>query len=519
MRTPRTGRWALLATLVLAMSMIIPPGAATASHGGYLTGQGAYLTLDASVPAGSSLLPIINSGDTIGGFTLSGLPDGIGVKPGRHGKVEVYLNHEESRVPFLNEADFVDSSVSKLVLNRHTGGVLSAGVALPDSAGFIRFCSANMVGPAEGFRNYTLVTNEESNDKLAVPAGATYGPDPSITPLRQAGYSVLLNPKTGDYTQVAGLGRMNHENSIVVPGGWRGITMLTGDDTFTAPSSQLYMFRTWSEKALWQDRGSLWAFQVTKKNGTRVNPWDAFNHANDYGDIALGDNLQGRFIRVPDDIARGTSAGEPQQALEDWSNANNVFQFVRVEDLDYDRNNKRIVYFADTSTTRLEEDPATGRLVRRSSPFVGPYNNGRIFRMEFSAKNPKYVKSFKIMLDGDSGGPNLSGIAALTNPDNLATSRHSLMVQEDTTSIFSRVWNYDFASHTWSVVATVNDQQWESSGIVDVSKWFGPGAWLLDVQAHGSAFWIESYLDTSVTPNVTYKTEAGQVLLLRVPGS
>jgi hypothetical protein len=41
---------------------------------------------------------------------------------------------------------------------------------------------------------------------------------------------------------------------------------------------------------------------------------------------------------------------------------------------------------------------------------------------------------------------------------------------------------------------------WESSGILDVSEYFGEGAWLVDVQAHT--------ID-----------EGGQLLLLRIPGS
>jgi hypothetical protein len=61
----------------------------------------------------------------------------------------------------------------------------------------------------------------------------------------------------------------------------------------------------------------------------------------------------------------------------------------------------------------------------------------------------------------------------------------------------------------------VNDQDWESSGIVDVSKWFGPGTWLLTVQAHGADHWIDSeFIDPT-----TYKLEAGQMLLMKVPGS
>ena len=82
--------------------------------------------------------------------------------------------------------------------------------------------------------------------------------------------------------------------------------------------------------------------------------------------------------------------------------------------------------------------------------------------------------------------------------------------------ILERVWRYDFATQTWSVLATVNDIAWESSGIVDASEFFGPGSWLLDVQAHNI---FVGPTDTTTTPGVTYKREGGQLLLLTVPGS
>ena len=47
-----------------------------------------------------------------------------------------------------------------------------------------------MAGPAQGFDNYTFFVNEESDDVIEVVPGAQYGADPSITPYRQAGYSV-----------------------------------------------------------------------------------------------------------------------------------------------------------------------------------------------------------------------------------------------------------------------------------------------------------------------------------------
>ena len=61
----------------------------------------------------------------------------------------------------------------------------------------------------------------------------------------------------------------------------------------------------------------------------------------------------------------------PQWLLEHWSNTNNVFQFIRVEDIAYDRKHRNVVYFADTGEPRAMPDPATGRLLR-TDRHVGP---------------------------------------------------------------------------------------------------------------------------------------------------
>ena len=100
----------------------------------------------------------------------------------------------------------------------------------------------------------------------------------------------------------------------------------------------------------------------------------------------------------------------------------------------------------------------------------------------------------------------------MTNPDNIDTSANSLMVQEDTDE--AKIWHQDLATGTWSVVATVNDPDGESSGIVDASDWFGPGSWILDVQGHGSNFAEE--IDSE---GILRKLEDGQLLLMKIPGS
>jgi hypothetical protein len=507
--------WTLLLAFVLAVVLLPTPASAVGPPA---------ITLDPGVPTGSTVTPIIDSGETFNDFLFEGLPDGIGLAPGPFtNTVDVFVAHEQTHVPFFGAADFQDASVSRLTLDVTTAAVLDAGVALPPSAGYLRFCSASMAGPAEGFSRFTLFLNEEANDIVPVPVGASYGPDPAIAPNRQAGYTVALDIASGAFIQIEGMGRLNHENTVAIPGGWNSHAILTTDDTFNAPSAQLYLYLAGRESDVWNDRGSLWAFRVTATDAGRVDAADAFNGANDYLDIQPGDDWQGRFIRVPKEIARGQTAEVPQEALEQWSNDNNIFQFIRLEDLAYDKrggdddsgsdndfDGKRVVYIADTGRSRIVPDTATGRMTRGPAGTVGFADNGRVFRMVFNKKNPRKVDSFSVFADGDT--PGTPEFVPMRNPDNMDTSEQSLMVQEDARE--AKIWRYDFSSATWSVVATVNDPSGESSGIVDASEWFGPGSWLLDVQGHGVNVVEEVQPD-----GILFKRESGQLMRMLIPGS
>jgi hypothetical protein len=140
----------------------------------------------------------------------------------------------------------------------------------------------------------------------------------------------------------------------------------------------------------------------------------------------------------------------------------------------------------------------------------GLADHGRVFKFVFSENNPRKVDSFSVFADGDAPGAPV--YVPFVSPDNMDTSANSLMVQEDADD--AKIWWYDFGSGTWTVAATVNDPDGESSGIVDASEWFGEGAWLLDVQAHGT------FLETEVQPDgTTLKLEDGQLLLMKIPGS
>ena len=54
---------------------------------------------------------------------------------------------------------------------------------------------------------------------------------------------------------------------------------------------------------------------------------------------------------------------------------------------------------------------------------------------------------------------------------------------------------------------------WESSGIIDASEIFGPGAFLVDVQA-GTLV-----IDEEVRGTLTYQRDGGQLGILWIPGA
>ena len=150
-------------------------------------------------------------------------------------------------------------------------------------------------------------------------------------------------------------------------------------------------------------------------------------------------------------------------------------------------------------------------MMRGPGGTVGLADNGRIFKMVLNADDPTVVDSLTILADGDLVGTEV--FVPMINPDNLDTSKKSLMVQEDRDGAV--IWQHRFNQGWWRVVATVNDPDGESSGIVDASEWFGGGTWLLDVQGRG----MNVAEDTTTIPGTLINSESGQLMLLRVPAS
>ncbi|HUQ62243.1 MAG TPA: hypothetical protein VM121_00635 [Acidimicrobiales bacterium] len=564
----RRGRLLTVLALLSVMAVSATPVNAGNTFSPFQTSQPPMLTN----LAGGTVEPILTVGDQVGNYLFEALPDGISVIARNSTTLDLLVNHETSTVPFpysnppsaSNLNDFSDSLVSVLRVKRSNRDVIRARYVIHHANNFHRLCSNYLARGVNGFDRPILFTNEEGTDwvnKAGLQWPATVGDNSA----RQIGYVVARDLTNGVTKPIYGMGRHNHENSLALKGFGKPV-VLSGDDTFTTnpPHSQVYSYIANNRAAVMNDTGTLYAFVADDPA------------INDYYDFPVGStmSISGTYIPVPKEIATGLNpdgtdmvasevpvsvggpypapvAGEmtnsagtstpvdgPQWILEHWSDLNNVFQFVRIEDMAYDKrpNMGNTVYLADSGRGST------------SAPGPGVSTNGRIWKMVFDPNNPTVVTSLSILVEGDDSA--VKTLTEVRQPDNLETTRNGLYITEDTGSsqqfapgdplgANARVWQYNLTTTALTPVLEVdqtadegptdvdsaavagNMGAWEASGIVDVSKWFGPGYFMIDVQAHTLFTHTQPgpNIDTASTgPDWTYKREGGQLLLIRIPG-
>ena len=574
-----------LAAAAALVALTATGASAGDNDAGFKTSRPSMLT---PTMAGVQATPLITVGDVLSsGFRFEAIPDGIALQARGKGRVDLFVNHETSRVPFPyntaaptaanGENDFDNAQVSRLIVNQHSGGILNGSFVIPGSAGYQRFCSSYLATEKEGFDRDILFANEEAIDYV-LRQQDSWPPAIGDPNEKQVGLVVALDVRTGKHRPIYGMGRHNHENSVAIPD-FEDLVVMSGDDTFTSgpltipdggplaagtrpAQSQLYSYLAPNTDAVLADEGELWAF---------VSDDPAFN---DYYDFTPGStqSVSGHFIEVPRNIATGldtdgselkaadvgfplppsdgswqrdnrtttpTGLDGPQWVLEYWSQLNNVFSFVRVEDMAYDKRPgmDNVVYVVDS-----------GRGTAGASQ-AGRSTNGRVWKMVLDPDDPTEVTSLSVFVEGDDAP--VKTLNEIHQPDNIESTSNGILVTEDPGSsqqfvaadqslpnaTTARLWWVPFSGTPQPVVKVDQSADggptdvdgrpagswgaWESSGIVDASAAFGPGAFLIDVQA--ATLWVEKAPGDDNNgdgqPDFTYKRAGGQLLLLRIPGA
>jgi hypothetical protein len=431
------------------------------------TAQPAQAMLIAGVTG--KLLPLLTVGDTLPtGALWAPIPDGLGGYASGNDLI-LYSNHEltSSGVKDFNGAtQFPNARVSRLVIDRATLTVKDATYVVNGTEGYQRLCSATWVGAKEGFPSGYFFTGEEQTGGVHDGIQLAVGTD-------------------GAVHELPWIGRFSHENLTAVP--YRNKVIVFGTDD-TSGASELYMYVGDSESDIINGTGKLYVFKG--RSVTRS------------GDLKVGDDVRGDWVEVLNPASLSSSA------LQTAVNGLGAFAFIRLEDSDYDHRPgaKPALYFVDT-----------GAGVLCGSVPCDPY--GSIYRLDVNPTDPTGPARLHLLARSQGAQSGWS------SPDNIAAGTKSLMVNEDpANATFAgqrapQVWQFGYTktgiTAGKAVIeldnATCDDVAgtcWESTGIIDASAWFGPGAWLFNVQAH-----------TLPSPLGNLTKENGQLLLARIQGS
>lgn len=450
----------------------------------FRTAAGAYLV--GTVP-GVEITPLATVGDIMpgSGEPFAPIPDGIGVWAGDDGVMNLMMNHELRGVRRIDgQVDYRYARVSKMRIDTASPGILSHEYVIDGSEGYEVLCAAEWMDEDEGFLRGYFFTGEEldySGRQLAIDAD-------------------------GNITQMLWMGAYAHEAQTVVPGFDNATVLLNFDDSSAGSDrngngvSELYMFVGADTDAVMSGDGQLYVFA----------PGDG--ESGNAGDLVAGDSIIGQWKPIPRDIAWSRDG----VALQAYVDSIGVFVFVRPEDGWYD---KRAEYWP----AAMFYDTGRDERVLNSARTAPADEWGSFYYVDFDPADPSGPTVLTLL--ARSTGP-ADGWASPDNGDMLADGTVMLM-EDPSNSPWARtpgIFRMQFTGHKTlgepTMVAQVSDpdcidypgceawlRRWETSGIVDASEFFGPGAWVLSVQAHAKP-----------VPSLGLASNAGQLLLMRTAG-
>jgi hypothetical protein len=419
--------------------------------------------------AGVDITPLVTVGDSVGGYRMVGIPDGLGAFDNGDDTFTVLMNHElPSTLGVVRDHGAVGAFVSiwvieKDTLNVQSGDDLIKSIKLWDviSQSYVdsvyamnRLCSADLPAPTAffnaasglGTRERIFMTGEE------VLAGK--------------GFAAVV--ATGVAYELPWLGKLAFENAVASPIAQDKTIVVGFDDTLRNFSSEGAVAPS-----------EVYVYIGSKKSGTGNPVADAGLVGGSLHALRVG--VAGSFDANESTVISGERfglvslgdvSGKSQLELQADSIANTVTQFRRVEEGHWDPNNPKDFYFSTTDA------------------FGG---TTRLWRLRFDdITNPEAGGTIEIIIDSPAGVP-----GEMFDNVTVDTAGH-VLIQEDPgpRDHVAKVWQYDISNGGLTQIAEHNPQLFtpgtpnfiasdeESSGIIDLSNILGRGYYLADVQAH-----------------------------------
>jgi|GEM_PF-576161 len=402
---------------------------------------------------------------------------------------------------------------------------------------FTRFCSGSFAGRAQGLDRPMFLTNEE-----------TFG-SASFETTKGSQTVVIAN---GNMYTAPDLGRIGRETTLIQPRRDSLTVAISTEDAGSPSYVYMYVGRKNMRSKSPLDRNGLTNGKVYVLCGR-----DAQHNE---GTFTTG-SLPTKWVQIPN----GSNLTDAE--LLTAADAAGAFGFVRVEDSEFDpANPSRKLFLATTGGS-------------------GPNRLGRLYELSMNAKNPVANGVLTVVYNADliitpggsfsgtigklvaangitgslgayTGGNIDNGVDFPVSIDNIAISKDFIMIQEDRNSpadaVFAKyarnggIWSLDRNNNNAAKLqstfnfagveardahsAITNRGLWESSGIIRSDEIFGPGTFVVNVQAHRTNVTANGGgTVTSIRTNIpkpgggTYtRTEAvslfaedGQVLIMR----
>lgn len=516
-------------------------------------------------PACQVITDIHTIGQTIGDYTPVGKPDGMGAFELNDDTVRVLLNHElnsntgstyqvddglggtfdltGARISYFDISkdtrQIVDSGLSyNMIYNANGTIAFDTSLFANDLSGLSRLCSANLFevhefGGKHGFENRIYMTNEEDGGTSNPVGGAFWA----------------LDLENDNLWHVPDLGRGAWESSTQVDTNSKDtIALILANDSppfdvdndGEAESVPLYLYVGEKKPGDFLDQNGL-------RDGN-LYVWVSDTGEKTPLDFRESGTLHGTWIQL--DTSKGAPSedgftgfdefGNPTQRNL-WAQAEELgaFGFSRLEDVSTNPQNGRQVVLASTGVDTYAVDQVTGN---------GADTFGTIYLVDTNVK--KLTAEITILYDGDS-----DPTRALRSPDNLDWADDKLIyIQEDEAEEYTltgeplfglgatnpneaSIIRLDPKKGTIERIAEIdrsvildpttigvpvdmdagNVGEWESSGILDVSKLFGETngtLFLFTVQAHGITNQEIINFDSQISNNDL--VEGGQLLFLEI---
>lgn len=442
--------------LAIAAALLTGPIAlvASAQTQGPSSSQSPYVV---PLAAGVQTVSILTVGDTVGGYTLAGIPDGMGAFGLAGGEFQLLVNHEiSSSLGAVRAHGAAGSFVSKWQINRTTLAVSSGADLIQTlnltsgSPALNRLCSGDLPKRTAFFLNSNVATAPQ-----IFLSGEEAGAE------GRAFAHIASGAEAGTSHELPALGNFSWENAVARPHPSR-LTVVAGLDDSTP--GQVY-FYVGSKQRVGSTIERAGLAQGTFY-GVRVPG------------IALEDRLNGLSgVNVFELASLGDASGLTGAQIQSASTAAGVTEFLRPEDGAWDPADPRVFYFV--TTDRFNTAPSPGR--------------SRLWRLTFALPNaPELGGSIEMLLDGTEGQQMF---------DNLChDGKGHLLLQEDpgNQAYLARIWQYDVASDSLLALTEADPvrfvsgggafltQDEEVSGIFDASSLIGPGWFVFNTQAHYS---------------------------------